>query len=180
MDKQRKATSTRKPPEPSESHADIDDWMNRMMPDLQPISARLDELIRAELPKLQYAIKWKKAYYGLPERGWVIEMVAYDVSLNVVFLGGADFDSPPPLGDGDRSQPYDDVGVVWSVCRAPTELAGCTPSWTPRPVSTCDFATRGKLDAAATFGVGDPGTPPVRGKGSAHLVNDALHFSSPA
>ena len=104
MDKQRKATSTRKPPEPSESHADIDDWMNRMMPDLQPISARLDELIRAELPKLQYAIKWKKAYYGLPERGWVIEMVAYDVSLNVVFLGGADFDSPPPLGDGDRSR----------------------------------------------------------------------------
>ena len=104
MDKQRKATSTRKPPEPSESHADIDDWMNRMMPDLQPISARLDELIRAELPKLQYAIKWKKAYYGLPERGWVIEMVAYDVSLNVVFLGGADFDSPPPLGVGDRSR----------------------------------------------------------------------------
>lgn len=31
-------------------------------------------------------------------------MVAYDVSVNVVFLGGADFDSPPPLGDGDRSR----------------------------------------------------------------------------
>jgi hypothetical protein len=26
------------------------------------------------------------------------------VSANVVFLGGADFDSPPPLGSGDRTR----------------------------------------------------------------------------
>jgi hypothetical protein len=100
----RKGTSTRKPPEPSDSHADIDDWMKRIMPDLQPIVSRLDELIRDELPDAQYAIKWKKAYYGLPDRGWLIELVAYDVSVNVVFLGGADFGSPPPLGDSDRSR----------------------------------------------------------------------------
>ena len=100
----RKGTSTRKPPEPSDSHAEIDDWMKRIMPDLQPIVTRLDGLIRDELPGVQYAIKWKKAYYGLPDRGWVIEMVAYDVSVNVVFLGGADFDSPPPLGDSGRSR----------------------------------------------------------------------------
>ena len=104
MDKKRKGNSTRKPPEPSDSHAEIDDWMKRIMPDIQPIVVRLDELIREALPRLQYAIKWKKAFYGLPERGWVIEMVAYDVSVNVVFLGGADFDTPPPLGDTDRSR----------------------------------------------------------------------------
>ena len=74
------------------------------MPDLHPIVRRLDELIRETLSGLQYAIKWKKAYYGIPELGWVIEVVAYDVSVNVVFLGGADFDSPPPLGDTDRSR----------------------------------------------------------------------------
>jgi len=104
VDQKRKGTSTRKPPEPSDSHVEIDDWMKRIMPDLQPIVARLDELIRDRLPGLQYAIKWKKAYYGLPDRGWVIEMVAYDVSVNVVFLGGANFDSPPPLGVSDRSR----------------------------------------------------------------------------
>jgi hypothetical protein len=104
MDKKRKGTSTRKAPEPLDSHAEIDHWMKRIMPDIQPIVASLDELIREALPELQYAIKWKKAYYGLPDRGWVIEMVAYDVSVNVVFLGGADFDSPPPLGDSDRSR----------------------------------------------------------------------------
>lgn len=99
-----KATSKRKPPEPSDSPAVIDDVMSRVMPDVQPIVARLDELIRQTLPEPQYAIKWNKAYYGLPDRGWVIEMAAYHVSVNVVFLGDADFDSPPPLGERDRSR----------------------------------------------------------------------------
>jgi len=104
MDKARKGVSARKPPEPSESHAAIDDWMRRVMPDLQPIVTRLDELIRETWSDTQYAVKWKKAYYGLPDLGWIIEVVAYDVSVNVVFFGGADFDPPPPLGDTDRSR----------------------------------------------------------------------------
>ena len=99
-----KGTSSRKPPEPSESHAEIDDWMRRVMPDLQPVVQRVDELIRAAHPGLHYALKWNKAHYGLPDRGWIIELVAYDVSVNVVFYGGADFDDPPPLGDTDRSR----------------------------------------------------------------------------
>jgi hypothetical protein len=94
------AGSSRKPPVPADDHGDIDEWLRRVMPDLHPIVVRLDELIRKEMPKAQYAVKWKKAYYGLPKHGWVIEMVAYDVSVNVVFLGGADFAAPPPLGEG--------------------------------------------------------------------------------
>jgi hypothetical protein len=76
MAKQRKASSTRKPPEPSDRHVEIEDWARRVMPDLHPIVAQLDELIRETLDGLRYAVKWKKAYYGLPELGWVIEMVA--------------------------------------------------------------------------------------------------------
>jgi hypothetical protein len=34
----------------------------------------------------------------------MIEMVAYDVSVNVVFFGGADFDPPPPLGTTGRTR----------------------------------------------------------------------------
>ena len=74
------------------------------MPDLHPIVKRLDESIRETIPGLQYAVKWKKAYYGLPELGWIIEMVAYDVSVNVVFFGGAEFDPPPPLGTTERTR----------------------------------------------------------------------------
>src|SRR5688572_15656366 len=100
----RKPMTARKPPEPSKIHAEIEDWIRRVMPDLNPIVTHLDALIRENRPELQYAVKWKKAYYGLPDLGWIIEMVAYDVSVNVVFLGGADFDSPPPLGTSDRSR----------------------------------------------------------------------------
>ena len=91
---------TRKPPEPTKSHAEIDAWTKKVMPDLNPIVEHLDRTIRKTIPNLHYAFKWKKAYYGLPDRGWIIELVAYDVSVNVVFLGGGAFDSPPPLGEG--------------------------------------------------------------------------------
>jgi hypothetical protein len=104
MAKVRKANAARKPPVQSDSHADIEDLIRRVMPDLHPIVKRLDELIRETIPGLQYAVKWKKAYYGLPELGWIIEMVAYDVSVNVVFFGGAEFDPPPPLGTTERTR----------------------------------------------------------------------------
>jgi hypothetical protein len=104
MEKARKPLTVRKPPVPEESHAEIDDWIRRVMPDLHPIVERLDASIRETIPGLRYAVKWKKAYYGAPELGWVIEMVAYDVSVNVVFFGGAEFDPPPPLGTTDRSR----------------------------------------------------------------------------
>jgi hypothetical protein len=99
-----KGNSNRTPPEPSDDHSEIADWLAHAMPDLQPVVKAVDEAIRKAHSGLQYAIKWKKAYYGLPDVGWMIEMVAYDVSVNVVFHGGADLDPPPPLGDKDRSR----------------------------------------------------------------------------
>jgi hypothetical protein len=79
-------------------------WLGRQMPSLQPIVRALDDSIRATIPGLHYAVKWKRPYYGLPKLGWIIELAAYDVSVNVVFFGGADFDSPPPLGTSDRTR----------------------------------------------------------------------------
>jgi hypothetical protein len=104
MPKARKPNSARKPPVPSDSHAEIDVWIQRVMPGLHPIVKALDELIRETIDGLQYAVKWKRPYYGSPDLGWVIEIAAYDVSANVVFFGGADFDSPPPLGSTGRDR----------------------------------------------------------------------------
>ena len=133
MAKPRNAKTTRKPPEPSVDHAEIEHWIRSVMPDLHPIVKGLDELIRETIPGLQFAIKWKKAYYGLPDQGWIIEMVAYDVSVNVVFLCVADFDSPPPLGEGDRSR-YVKVTTLEEAqrpeMRAWIEQAGRVPGWT--------------------------------------------------
>ena len=132
MAKSRTPGAARTPPEPSDSHAEIEGWIRRAMPDLHPIVQQLDELIRGTIPGLQYAIKWKKAYYGLPALGWIIEVVAYDVSVNVVFLGGAEFDAPPPLGDTGRSR-YIKVRTLDEVRRPEMrewiEQAGRVPGW---------------------------------------------------
>ena len=124
--------TARKPPVPSESHAEIEDWISRVMPDLHPIVERLDETIRETIPGLRYAVKWKRAYYGLPELGWIIEMVAYDVSVNVVFFGGAEFDPQPPLGTTERTR-YVKVTTL-EEAQAPemriwVEQAGAVQGW---------------------------------------------------
>ena len=104
MPKAIKGHAGRKPPEPSANHSDIDDWCRRLMPDLQPIVKRLDQSIRATVPGLDYAIKWKRAYYGLSELGWIIEIAAYDVSVNVVFPRRRRLRVPAPTRN-DRSGP---------------------------------------------------------------------------
>ena len=131
--KEIKGTVSRKPPEPSSSHSDIDDWLGRQMPHLQPILRALDESIRAAIPGLHYAVKWKRPLYGLPELGWIIELAAYDVSVNVVLFGGADFDSPPPLGTADRTR-YVKLTDLEEARRQELrnwiEQASRTPGWT--------------------------------------------------
>jgi hypothetical protein len=132
MPKVIKGNSGRKPPEPSVDHSDIEEWCRHLMPDLQPLVRGLDELIRATVPDLDYAVNRKRGYYGLPRLGWIIEIAAYDVSVNVLFLGGADFESPPPLGTTDRTRYI----KVTSLAEAQTaelqkwiEQAGRTPGW---------------------------------------------------
>lgn len=132
MPKTIKGNAGRRPPEPSPRHSDIDDWFERLMPHLQPIVKRLDESIRDVVPGLHYALKWKRAFYGLPRLGWIIELAPYDVSVNVVFFGGADFDPAPPLGTTDRTR-YVKVTTMEQAegpeLREWIEQAGRTTGW---------------------------------------------------
>jgi hypothetical protein len=132
MPKEVKGHAGRKLPEPSANHDDIVDWLRRQMPDLQDIVIRLDGTIRATIPDLHFAVNRKRAYYGLSEYGWIIEMVAYDVSVNIVFLGGADFDPLPPLGTTDRTRYVKVTSVAEAEgpqLRKWIEQAGSTPGW---------------------------------------------------
>jgi hypothetical protein len=105
MKKQLKPLSTKKPPFPSDDYKVIEDWMSgRIMPGIQPMIKEIDSLIHDLIPNLQYAIKWGNAYYGTNELGWLIELAAYDVSANIVFLSGAAFDPQPPLGTGEETR----------------------------------------------------------------------------
>jgi len=132
MPKVIKGNAGRKPPVPSADHSDIEEWCRHLMPDLQPLVQGLDELIRATVPDLDYAVNRKRGYYGLRGLGWIIEIAAYDVSVNVLFLGGADFELPPPLGTTDRTR-YIKVTSLEET-QTPElqkwiEQAGRTPGW---------------------------------------------------
>ena len=133
MPKEIKGYASRKPPESSANHSAIDEWVQRQVPHLQPIVQALDDLIRRTIPDLRYAVKWKRPYYGLPGIGWIIELAAYDVSVNVVFLGGADLDPPPPLGTTGRTR-YIKLTTLEELQQPELHTwikqAGRTPGWT--------------------------------------------------
>ncbi|HWC34325.1 MAG TPA: DUF1801 domain-containing protein [Mycobacteriales bacterium] len=132
MPKSIKGLAGRKPPEPAADHSDIDAWFGQIMPGMQPIVRGLDDAIRAAIPGLQYAVKRGRAYYGLPDLGWIIELAPYHVSVNIVFYGGADFEPPPPLGDTDRTR-YVKLSSVDDRDRPDVrdwiKQAGRTPGW---------------------------------------------------
>jgi hypothetical protein len=74
----------------------------------------------------------ERVFFGRPILGWIIEIAPYDVFVNVVFLGGADFDPLPPLGATNRSR-YVKVSTLEEGQRPElhewTEQAGRTPGW---------------------------------------------------
>lgn len=115
-----KGNAGRKPPEPGATHDDVATWVQEQMPLIQPIVAAIDDLIRQIVPDPELAIKRGHVYYGLEELGWIIELAAYHKTANVLFLGGADFEAPPPLGEVDRTR-YVKVGSLDDV--AAPELA---------------------------------------------------------
>lgn len=100
--KEQKPLSSKKPPKPNVNHQIIEEWIANAKPALNPIVSELDNLILQELNNPRFAIKWGKAYYGSGQFGWCIELVAYDVSVNIVFLNGSHLNDPPELGDETR------------------------------------------------------------------------------
>ena len=100
--KDHKPLSGKIPPSPNDSHELIEDWIANVKPALNPIVTELDELIRKQINDAKYAIKWGKAYYGSTETGWCIELVAYNISVNIVFLNGDQFVNPPEQGGETR------------------------------------------------------------------------------
>jgi hypothetical protein len=132
MPKTIKGNAGRRPPEPSADHSAIEDWCVGLVPYLQPIITELDALIREVVPEVHFGVKWKRAFYGLADLGWIIELAPYDVSANVVFYGGADLEPPPPLGTTDRTR-YVKITSMADVqrqeLRAWIGQAGRTPGW---------------------------------------------------
>lgn len=103
------------------------------MPDLQQVLTALDLLIRESVSDLKFAVKFKRAFYGVPGLAWIIEIAPYDVSVDVLFFGGADLVPSPPLGTVDRTR-YVKLAAApreaeRSDLRGWIEQASRTPGW---------------------------------------------------
>lgn len=122
----------RKPPVPAAGHTDVESWFGRLVPHLQPIVREFEETIRTVISDLDFAVKYKWVFYGVPALGWTIEIAPYDVSVNALFLGGARFDRPPPLGTSDPIR-YVKISSQHEVARSDLtdwiRQAGRTPGW---------------------------------------------------
>ncbi len=97
-----KPLSSKKPPVPNENSDIIKEWIDDARPKINPLITKLDSLVRANLNEPRYAIKWGNAYYGSVGKGWVIQLAAYDISVNIVFLNGDKLSNPPELGSETR------------------------------------------------------------------------------
>jgi hypothetical protein len=69
MAKPRQPNAARKPPVPSDSHADIEAWIRRVMPDLHPVIKRLDELVCETIPGLQTPSSGRRRTTGCQNSG---------------------------------------------------------------------------------------------------------------
>ena len=133
MPKQIRGNPRRKPPEPSTDHSAIDQWFGEVMPEQAADRAergRVDSrggpepAVRRKVPpRVLRAARTRVDHRDCP----------YFKSVNILFLGGAGFDPPPPLGSTGRTR-YVKITTVEEGqhpdVRVWIEQAGHTPGWT--------------------------------------------------
>lgn len=97
-----KPLTSKKPPVPKTDYGVIREWIADIRPKINPVVAKLDALICDNIDNPLFAVKWNSAFYGASGKGWLIQLSAYDKSVNVVFLNGNRLIQPPELGGETR------------------------------------------------------------------------------
>lgn len=72
----------------------------------QTVGRRLDELILAEVPAVEMAVRWNSPFYGTTEHGWFASFHCFDAYVKVTFLNGAHLDPPLPIAAKDPDAAY--------------------------------------------------------------------------
>ncbi|GAB2177121.1 DUF1801 domain-containing protein [Dongia sp. agr-C8] len=80
------------------------------MPDWKrDVGKRLDALITKTLPKVQKAVKWNSAFYGVEGGGYFLAFHVYTRYVKVAFLQGAKLKPLPPGPSKDKDARYLDI-----------------------------------------------------------------------
>jgi hypothetical protein len=73
------------------------------------VGRRLDRLIVRTVPKLQKAVKWNSAFYGVEGRGWFLAFHVFTRYVKVTFFRGAALRPLPPGPSKDKNTRYLDI-----------------------------------------------------------------------
>lgn len=82
----------------AEGHPAIEEWMERVKPELQPLVRRLDRLILEAMPDAVCAVKWGVPFYGLAGQGWITAINSFKAHVKLLFFKGGDLKPVLPAG----------------------------------------------------------------------------------
>lgn len=89
-------------------------WIADVTPEHRGIVARVDRILRAEIPDVVATVKFRKPsqplgvpFYGRPGHGWLAAMWSFKGRVAVGFFGGVDLDPQPPRAQGMRTRLVD-------------------------------------------------------------------------
>lgn len=68
------------------------------------VGRRIDAIVDANLPGLRKAVKWNSPFYGIPGRGWLVNVHAFTKYVKVSFFAGASLRPVPPGGTRDDAR----------------------------------------------------------------------------
>lgn len=74
-----------------------DDWR-------RGLCARLDALVKANVPEVTKAVRWNSPFYGLAGQGWFLGYHVFAKFIKVSFFKGASLDPAPAGGSGEDAR----------------------------------------------------------------------------
>lgn len=77
---------------------DVELWLDRVKPELQPIARRIDRLIIKAMPDAVCAVKWNVPFYGLRRQGWIAAINSFKAHVKLLFFGASGLKPKPPEG----------------------------------------------------------------------------------
>ena len=86
-----------------DSRRAVEAWLDGVMPELQPLVRRLDQLILEAMPDVVCAVKWNVPFYGLPGQGWIAALNSFKAHVKLLFFAGNALKPMPPAGKGHNA-----------------------------------------------------------------------------
>ena len=73
------------------------------------LGQRLDDLITANVPQVQKAVRWNSPFYGVEDQGWFVSYHVFTRYIKVTFFEGVSLQPVPPGKGKDKKSRWIDI-----------------------------------------------------------------------